>query len=459
MSDMSLNIWNEKFIKAFVDGDFVIDCKEIKLTQNTKKDPLIWIGSGSLVVHPHEGIDVRFISLELANPMDALVKATSVNSGELIPDDHYFSLVAIDMNGDTWTNPSVDVKTDAYQSGTVVKFKCNWIKQLPIPTKNIDSIHMLFMEKLRIPLNALESTLTKRLGRENSSMAFVASSGQAGGAEIEYWNSTDELQYSEIFAKSISEVKLPPSFEHRLIESLRFMMAKNVAWALCETNANGFKSIEISSSRISKTGLFPPPLYDRRDLTEDFYKLLDCYLKYAILQNSDDVFSSISLKMGSLYQLNDVSLESIALLVSVAVEGLLKEEFNSLGVATASTKLDVGVIKACIKSLAIKAATLTRVESLLGNLLSSSAADKLYELKQAGVITEDEIKMWKSLRNTSAHGGLHLAPEKFQEVLNKIYTSAQLLNKLVFIVIKYNGKYVDYSKSGWPVADFRVATK
>jgi hypothetical protein len=72
----------------------------------------------------------------------------------------------------------------------------------------------------------------------------------------------------------------------------------------------------------------------------------------------------------------------------------------------------------------------------------------------AGVIKEDEYKNWQKLRNTTAHGGLHIPRGELQKLLNSVYKATTSLNKLVFQAIGHRGRYIDYSISGWPEATF-----
>ena len=454
---MSLNIWDEDLIKSFIDGKLIIDCKEIKLTQNTTENPEIWIGSGSLTIHPRNGISGRFICDRVLPPFYNVIKSSSLKSGELIPDSYYYSLSVTDVNGNVWINPVVDVKTQVHEISTVIVFTCDWIKTNPktvIQADQKDYVKLLFLEKLKFPLNECETVNKQVLDENYNKVTYPASSGEAGGAEIKYKQVIGEYEYSFLTARGDNGTKLPIAFEHRLIESLRFVCAKNVSWSICESVTNGIKGIEIASTSNLERGVFPYPLQDRRDLSVDFYKLLDCYLNYAISQNTNENFSNISIKMGSLYQLKGVSLDSVALLISVAIESLVQEEFKTMAAVSSTLKTDVKTIKDCLKDLAIQAATMLRAEGILSSLLASRAIDKLYELKDMGVVDESDIKVWKSLRNKSAHGSLHIAPNEYQELIDHVYFSAVIINKLVFYRIKYSGKYTDYSKDNWPIAEF-----
>ena len=45
---------------------------------------------------------------------------------------------------------------------------------------------------------------------------------------------------------------------------------------------------------------------------------------------------------------------------------------------------------------------------------------------------------------------------QFKKYIDEIYTCVTLFNILLFIIIKYDNKYLDYSKGGWPEKKFNL---
>lgn len=451
---------NEQLKRAFVDGVLTIDCKDIRLTQNSTDSPKEWRGSGSLMIDPRNGIEARFVSMDvISNPPTALQsllrRMGEVESGQIFPESHYYFLRVIDVSGNEWTNPSVEVSTFHHIDSAVIVLKCDWIRSVT-PSKDAnDSIHMLFLDELPFPLNSLERSQTVCEGRESIKISHTSSHGTAGGADFRYASFGDSQPYYELFAKPVDGVQLPQNFEYRVIEAVRFLSATTMSFSVCESVHSGTRSIEISKVLPLNTGIFPSPLRTQRDWAEDFYRLLDCYLRYAMSKVSGEEFAYLSLKMGGLYQLKGVSLDDIALLISVAIESIAQKQFPNLGKATKAMLADLDAISENLDGLAFKETnTLTRAKSSLGGLKSSRAVDKLYELQRIDAIKEEEIAGWKKLRDSSAHGGLHVPREEIQNLLDSVYKASVLLNKLVFLSVGYSGKYIDYSTRGWPEANF-----
>lgn len=232
-------------------------------------------------------------------------------------------------------------------------------------------------------------------------------------------------------------------------------MACSISFCASETIDSEIATLELAKVDETSKGLFPAPLVSRDpDHVRDFCRLFGAFLEHAVASSNDEFFSPLARKFNPLYGLRNVPLESIALLVSVTVEALLKEQFPEIGKPKAHLLNEVNVISTAIDALPVSDRTKSRAKGSLGGMKSSRADDKLNALKDAGILSELENQAWKGLRNSSAHGSLHVKPGQFQQVLDSVYTAATLLNKLALLVIGYEGKYSDYSKKDWPVRDF-----
>lgn len=452
---MLFSMSDEAFKKAISEGTLVIDCKQIQLTQNGIKAPRIFDGSGSLFFSKTIGIEARFISTSVSPPDSKLkefLESSSIRSGQLIPESHYFSLCAIDTFGQEWTCPSVSVKFDYFDECTVVSLTCGWLKQISHSECSQDSVHMMFLENLNFPLNILEKRTTERGDKKSTSRTYTVSECTlSSGIQLRYGKAQNDTEWYELIAKCPPPTKLPLNYALRLIETVRFISATAISYSVCETILNGTKTLELSATRALSTGIFPPPLPTRRDITEDFYNLFDCYIKYVSSKTSNEKFSDLTTKIGGLYQLKDVSLDAVALLVSVAIEGITQHEFNTIGHPSKSTISDLEKIITSIKSLDIGVIVRDRSLGSLSGISTSRVDDKLKVLKDESAITQEEIRAWKSLRNSAAHGALHISEERLQKSLDQIYCAATLLYKLIFLAIGYRGTFLNYSIPGWPL--------
>lgn len=94
MPIQTVSLTDEAFKQGFVEGKFVIDCVEIKLTQNAQSNPVVYSTSGYLHVSPSDGIEGRFISLQLVDTVEQLMKSMEIRSGEIFPESQFFTLEA-----------------------------------------------------------------------------------------------------------------------------------------------------------------------------------------------------------------------------------------------------------------------------------------------------------------------------------------------------------------------------
>jgi hypothetical protein len=440
---------------------FLIDCKEIRLVQNGVAVPRSWLLTGALRVDFREGISARLVSFSddrpIFSPFQTLIEEGAVKSGEIYPNSRYFSMTAIDVDGGKWENPSVEVTESPGKNCTVVNINCDWIRKTQDVSNEKNYVYMLFLDELKFPLNEVQSTEITGAIKKSSRIDHAGSSGVTKLASIRYAKADIPDDFCVFYASVNDDVNFSTYFPSKLVETIRFVTASTASYCACESICDGVSTLEFAKVPDLAKGIFPSPLIDDRMFTVEFYRLFDAFLDYSIRVSPEERSSPLATKFYPLYQLGRVSLDSIALLVSVTVEGVLKSEFKALGKPEQGVLSEVDEINEAIDQLKIRDSTKDRAKGSLGGMKDSRAVDKLFSLKDRGVLWETEITAWKDLRNTSAHGGkLHIPPEKLQELLDNVYTASTLLNKLAMLAIGYCGKYTDYSTKGWPEKDLCV---
>ena len=161
------------------------------------------------------------------------------------------------------------------------------------------------------------------------------------------------------------------------------------------------------------------------------------------------------MQIRSIAQASSVNIETLALVLSVAVESILKytkvkSKISKDEMATA--KGLTGYFEKWNGSEQIK----TRVRGLLSMLSTPSAKMLLNELVKTKATTLNHKKAWDKLRNKVAHGEM-MAASSLQEFLNLTNVALVLFYHLVFHIIDYQGKYTDYSIDGWPELDYPLS--
>lgn len=446
---------------AFVEGRLAIDCGEIKLIRNDPEEPSVFACAGSLSVTPEDGIKARLvIARGVHQPYDmfaAINEQFEIRSGQLFPPSRYFKLEAKDVAGNLWTNPSASVDIEHHLDAFVVKVSCHWVRSEIAVEGSHSATHMVFMDELRFPNDVIHST--KVLERDKTSLK-LSSSGSAGnvaGMLVAFDPRVDRPgpRFSELFAVNQATSPLPDNFDDRLVEAVRFCAATVVEPVMRETLHNGKKVLEFGQHRPVNTGLLQPPLQPRGN-DADFYKLLEHYFQYASTHAAGRDYAPLSAKVGGLFTLKDVNLDTVALLVSVAVEGVLGEKpFKELGKPRSSLLDQFAQMIAHIKSAAtFEPGFIKRITDVIGGMKSSRVKDKLHALVEASLIDEKDLKAWNNTRNKAAHGSFEIDPSELQDLIDVVYRLSGLVYKLVFLRIGYRGKFTDYGVHAWPLREF-----
>lgn len=460
MSINKVGLDDDGFKTAFLEGKLSIDCTEIKLTQKGATEPRVYTSPGFILTNSENGAEARLVCKRDPgfpyDPFANIMQTSSVNSGELFPDSHYYLLEAIDLAGNVWTNPAVMLKVDHRANAEILTFVCDHIETEIAAAGAAEFAHFVFADDLDFPLNM--PTTSKEFVRclERVTVKPTLSSGVVSGMQTQYHKCSADKggKAYEFVALAVAGKPTPEGFDERLLESIRFCSAA-MAWpVMSEVSRAGRRVIRLAKAKQLNNGIVSPPLLGR-GASEDFYRLMGCYYDYACRNGKGHDSAPLSTKLGGLFTLKGVWLETIALLLCVATEGILDDPlFKALGKPNASV---LGLIKELfdwVRKAPVESSLRERALSAMGSMKSNRAVDKMYALAKIGAIDEKDIVSWKFLRNPSAHGSFEVDADKLQELLDHIYRLITLIYKLVFLKIGYTGKYSDYSRRGWALSDY-----
>jgi len=104
-----------------------------------------------------------------------------------------------------------------------------------------------------------------------------------------------------------------------------------------------------------------------------------------------------------------------------------------------------------------------RIVNSISSISFLSPKDKIRKVgnKLKIEITEEEIKAWGDMRPPLAHGRGYYNLEnqdEWQEKLDLLASTANIINKLVLALIRYEGPFADYSQRGWLTRNFVYKT-
>jgi hypothetical protein len=458
------DIDDDAFKRAFVEDSLVIDCVEIRLVQNGTATPIEYTSAGSIDVGANKGFAVRLVCPRSAtdpyDPWKFLKGLNGPDAGVILPNEHYFRLEAKDIAGGTWVCESGRLDRSDQEDTVVLSFTSSRIRCSSVSEAKNPYAAFVFLDDLGFPKNAVKTTTVERSGQPWSThSSWELSEGNAGGLHISFEGIGDrvERRYSEFVARGDKGSSMPAGFEDRILEAIRFCTATMATPVMSQVGCNGEQVLELTQSRELNKGLVEPPV-PHRSHSEDFYRLFGCFYQYASKHAAGKDYSPLSGKIGGLFALKGVWVETVVLLLCVAVERLLNEDdFAQLGKPADEVRAEVDQVLAAAAKLELSKSMKNRVLGALNGFKTTSPADRLNTLIVAGVLVEDDRKTWKTSRNASAHGSFEIAPEERQRVIDNAFRLLTMIYKMAFFCIGYSGPYTNFSVRSWPTADFDLA--
>jgi hypothetical protein len=160
-------------------------------------------------------------------------------------------------------------------------------------------------------------------------------------------------------------------------------------------------------------------------------------------------------RIHSVLKSGEASVEAEGLTLSVAIEGLLNENFSNLASQNDDFGKNLSEAKTIICSSQINPEIKKRLNGFMGAMQKPRGKDHLYFLRDANLIQNDLIESWEKLRNPSAHGDYDVADWRdVQKYIDRCSSALVLFYQLIFLAIGYQGKFTDYSKEGFPTEIF-----
>ena len=141
-------------------------------------------------------------------------------------------------------------------------------------------------------------------------------------------------------------------------------------------------------------------------------------------------------------------------MLAVAVEGILTAEPIGVPNGPRGIETEADIPARAYWTMGTVTHPLPREPKILyRRCLNQLLKDRLYTLRDAGVIDEKLIAAWNRIRNKAAHGHPP-AGDDLQPWLNDCAAVTALLYRLIATAIGYKGKLTDYTRRHWPLVAF-----
>jgi hypothetical protein len=194
-------------------------------------------------------------------------------------------------------------------------------------------------------------------------------------------------------------------------------------------------------------------------------RLLELYLDHIHTDdlNDDTLWHPLSIYLSQARQVANNSLDSWAVGLTVAVEGIARRipftppvsetDFSSLATKVGDFLAQEDYPDAIKK----------RVDGMLRGMGAASAKDRMYSLIKSGNVIESDINAWSKCRNSAVHTK-HINPDdlmdsNMQAQTDRLLTVHRLMHSLIFYLIGYTGEYTNYAARHFPTDTYPFAVR
>lgn len=451
---------DEREKKALRTGVFELHCPSMTLAHNAADDSRRrYRGVGSIRQTAGKGLLFVFhptgehqtVSNELFGTLSPL---RSWPSGCLLPDDQYYSLEATDCLGRKWVNRRVIPESriggaDAF----VVTGELTGLSATHDTGSSgrHDSLAFSVLGDIDLPMNNwTETQVVVADTKKQSCRRLNAARFQACGYTLLITKDGDLVTIDVV-----SDGKpFPCHIESRILQALQFVLAQPLNWFAMEKQVGGIESvsIQVPDTQASKPRLRPPIALWGRDPEGSVWKLLEQFLRHTIGYEEED-WHPLEGWLHFVLEASRESINSLALALSVSVEGVLGAEFGCFGAPSEVLIQAVGEATRDMDKWIKDGRLRDRLKGLLRDVLRPSPMDKLWQLVAEGATSAQLCNAWHELRNGAVHAGRPYSLP-YQRLYDLCHCVTVLLYHLVFRAIEYNGEYTDYSTHSWPTREY-----
>ena len=378
-------------------------------------------------------------------------KINRLTPGKLIDRTNYYSLKSFDFAGNTWTANSImpdingGIDYDSFLvTGNFTRLYCH--REESHEYKGT-TLKLFYKGKYKIPCN----TITKSkhiIGSEDrgTSSSYNVAQFNIDNIEFEILSEDDRL-IVYIFSQREELTKITAQ---RIHEALQFVLVNISPWDIFLIQKSNVQETVFRTvpKPLQKSRVQPPLHFDAVDRDGNVWKLFELYLRYSFSHQNED-WHPLFVLIHKVIESGKASIEAYALTLAVSIEGLLKLFFHEIALPKDEFMKKIKEANDDIKQSGIDENLKSRLQGMLGAMKMPRAKDRLYYLRQSGIVEERLVKSWDNMRNSSAHSD-SIDLSEIQNYLNDCSAMCVLFYQLIFYTIGYVGEYTDYSVYGYP---------
>ena len=439
----------DKELTNIADHQFALEFLRATLVQQTDSIPRMYVGSGSISQSSDGMLELKmYCPVDSASTLLGEFGASAAEPGQLIGKEQYFAFEGVDVFGQAWTatNIWVDADVSIPASGCIVRSKLRSIESRDQRS------------------SATTSSRTILIVPGTYNIPFV--SGQPNTAEPGFsacmldlgTNCSCHLRTRgrTLVVEIVQQDQDPEQYAGRVVEAIGIAIGAHlVPHAEIRLSATERVQTVRSLDRHASEHLrLEPPI---RSQTPSDFPDFQAFVR-AYVERIQEPFSQLAGFWYRILTASNGGLENQALVLSTAIEGVLKASFPEEGKPDVEFLQQVRDATPAVKKLALGSRVRESVLGSLGRAGASTPSNALHALAKAGMLPPRLVLIWKELRNKSAHADeLKWSAAQTQAFINALYACLELFYRLIMIRTGYEGALVQYSGLGWP-ADKHTAS-
>lgn len=454
-------LMDKKQLDALAEGRFELAFARCELRQRGADDPHVLVGAGFLAQDKDGTLLLRMAAHEERTDVQVLKMEFSQSwaAGQIIPETDYYDLKAWTVSGVEWRAERVSPNMDYGMHGTAARIRLRRIETRGQWEHRAEraTVTVSIPEELGLPWHEWIST---------SALSGAVDKFRYDTGQFSWFAHKFNGQTTVGF--SVEGDNAEPAYTHflralkivlgRLIEPQQFSITEGHWRATC---------LASRSESTTKRRLAPPVRGLRLD-ADDTHAFIRAFLENSTREplrtdaGGEGGHSELIYRhWHRILRAWENDLENSALVLSVAIEGLIKEAFASEHDVDAEFIDQLDRAKPILEKVELDKRARNCVLASIGNARKPRVGDVLRRLVEQGALHDGHVKAWSALRNTAAHGGT-LADDDLalQAYIDRFHICLDLFYRLVFVIIGYRGHHRDYSvvcspaQQEWPIVPF-----
>jgi hypothetical protein len=430
-------------LDAIFEGRWVIDCPVMRLSAAHGEGGIL---EGAGYIEQAEGYQLRF-KLISAQQARYPFRPEPTQAGQLYAPEEYWKLTAKDIRGRDWTADRI-LPAVLHDEGMVATGALRDLTSTT-PESNAEDRHTIklwFLGDFEVTCNQIERVTTEVEGEEPRLSGQWNQGKFALGQRELLFKKDKEWLFLEIIDSARS---FQPFYTDRIEESLEFVMGRPTEACVLLRNellcTLQIRSVPPAPHDDKAKPPYPPPPKDRNRY---FWHLFGLYLKY-VETHSGPSRPALSRAWKYFTDSRGAALEIRALALGVGIEALLQVT-RPVKERASDPQLDAA--RNFVKAAAELCENVRkRLLGCLASMAQLSPSDRLHNLMERGVISKDQLKAWKDIRNRATHAEEFSLDDETLRDCNRVLTAAY---RIVFDMLGYEGAYRDYGTFRWPMMNY-----